>query len=377
MSQSCASTAETAAILFRLSRKFRKTDKKFSERLLEEGLWGLKWLHKNRFDSLKILGWTVLDHYSDGKIGNFDDTPSQPKTVSGGIDNYYAIIANVEAALTFKDINPSLSEKSRQYAINDWKLVAEADHQWNTAELSMAIMAGSRLYDLTRYENIKNQCIGYADSLLAFQQTEPMKWTIPLNGFFYMNEERSTLFGYNHNVVVASPITGLVELCKLFPGHEKYSKWLRSVRLYANYLKTIARITAPYYMIPANIYKTGTPDDPQVRKGLKMDNDHYLRMFPVWQANRGNTSVILSSGISLAASNQLLKDPELAVIAQSQMEWIVGKNPFCQSLMYGEGYDFTPQYAVFTGDVVGGVPVGIQTRADNEVPYWPPAVLHN
>jgi len=125
------------------------------------------------------------------------------------------------------------------------------------------------------------------------------------------------------------------------------------------------------------VYKLGTSEEGQVSQGLKMDDDHFLRMFPVWQANRGNTSIILSSGIGLAAANQLLKDPEMKSIAQSQLEWVVGKNPFGQSLMFGEGYDFSPQYAVFTGDVVGGLPVGIQTRADYAVPYWPAAVLHN
>lgn len=147
--------------------------------------------------------------------------------------------------------------------------------------------------------------------------------------------------------------------------------------MHANYLKTIAQLTAPFYMIPANIYKSGTADDAQVLQGIKMDEDHYLRMFPVWQAYRGNNSIILSSGIGLAAANQLIKDPELKNISQSQLEWVIGKNPFNQSLMYGEGYDFTPQYAAYTGDIVGGIPVGIQSRADNDVPYWPAAVLHN
>jgi len=45
--------------------------------------------------------------------------------------------------------------------------------------------------------------------------------------------------------------------------------------------------------------------------------------------------------------------------------------------MYGEGYDFSPQYAVFTGDVTGDLPVGILTKGDRDVPYWKASVLHN
>jgi hypothetical protein len=334
-------------------------------------------VQKNRFEGLQVFGFVTHDHYSDGKIGNFDDTPVQPGTRVNAIDNYYAILANAEASLALKNINPELSDKSKKYALDDWLLLAKSNIEWNTERLSLAIMAGSRLFELSGSNDIKNQITGYADSLLTYQQTEPMKWRIPLSGFFYMNKGSDALFGYNHSFVVASPVIGLVELCKLFPKHEKYTAWYKSIQLHANYLKTIARVTAPYYMIPANVYATGTAEDIQVRQGMKMDDNHYLRMFPVWQAYRGNSSIMLSSGIGLAAANQLLKDPDMKSISQSQLEWQVGKNPFSQSLMYGEGYNFSPQYAVFSGDVVGGLPVGIQTYAERDVPYWKAPVLHN
>jgi len=63
-------------------------------------------------------------------------------------------------------------------------------------------------------------------------------------------------------------------------------------------------------------------------------------------------------------------------IVLSQLEWIV-KNPFCKSLMYGEGYNFFTQYAAFSDDIFDGLPVGIQTKLDFDVPYWSACVLHN
>jgi hypothetical protein len=39
--------------------------------------------------------------------------------------------------------------------------------------------------------------------------------------------------------------------------------------------------------------------------------------------------------------------------------------------MWGEGDDFTPLYSPSSGDIVGALPVGIQTREANDVPYWP------
>jgi hypothetical protein len=39
--------------------------------------------------------------------------------------------------------------------------------------------------------------------------------------------------------------------------------------------------------------------------------------------------------------------------------------------MYGEGYDFSPFYTPSSGDIVGALPVGIQTRSESDIPYWP------
>jgi hypothetical protein len=378
LSQSYWQTASATAAFFRLARKYQKENKKLSDRLMEEGMWGLEWLHKNRFDSLQVISWTTHDCYTDGVIGNFDDKPIQPGGRASANDNYYSIIADVEASMALKKTDPGLSKKSKEYANEYWDLLAANPTRWNTERLSMAILAGAKLYRLTKREEVKNRIIGYADSLLAYQQVEPMNWTIPLSGFFYMGNGKDRFFGYNHSCTVASPIPGIVELCRLFPKHEKYPIWNKSVTLYANYLSTIAKVTSPYNMFPANIYKlNGTADDVQILQGTKLDDNHYLRMFPVWQAFRGNSSVILSQGIGLASANQLINDPEMHSVSLAQLEWMLGRNPFSESLMYGEGYNFSPQYAAFTGDIVGGLPVGILTRDDLDVPYWKTSVLHN
>jgi hypothetical protein len=375
LSQSYANTSEAVGILFKLARKYQLKNEKLSKRLIEEGMWGLNWLHKNRFAAGQRIYWTTIDNWSDGKIGNFDDLQSPRTSIKNDI--YYGILADAEASQTIKTIDPKLAEKCKQFAIEDWQLVEKENGRWNTERLSLALMAGVKLVELTGSQQIKNEIIDYADQLMACQQKELMKWKIPLNGFFYKDKTSSILFGYKHHVFVASPIIGIVELCRLFPKHEKYPHWFESVQLYAKYLRSISQITGPYHMIPANVYKLGTDEDVQIKNGIKMDENYYLRMFPVWQQFRGNTAIELSHGIGLAYANQLLKDPELKSICQSQLEWIVGKNPFNQSLMFGEGYDFAPQYSVMCGDIVGGLPVGILTNGDRDVPYWQASVFCN
>ena len=41
------------------------------------------------------------------------------------------------------------------------------------------------------------------------------------------------------------------------------------------------------------------------------------------------------------------------------------------SLVYGEGYDYPPLYSGFAGDLVGSVPVGIETYENDDEPYMP------
>lgn len=49
----------------------------------------------------------------------------------------------------------------------------------------------------------------------------------------------------------------------------------------------------------------------------------------------------------------------------------VGKNPFGQSLIYGEGHNY-PQLNTFSsGEMTGEMPVGIRTLGNDDVPYWP------
>jgi hypothetical protein len=114
----------------------------------------------------------------------------------------------------------------------------------------------------------------------------------------------------------------------------------------------------------------------QVLAGMPMGNDWYLRAFPVWFARRGNFGILLSQAKALSAAARLRGDRDALDLAQRQAQWIVGRNPFVQSTMYGEGYDWAQQYSVSSGDFVGAMPVGMQSRGTTDLPYWPSANMY-
>ena len=93
----------------------------------------------------------------------------------------------------------------------------------------------------------------------------------------------------------------------------------------------------------------------------------------MWFSYRGNSAVHLSMGKAASILGLYFNDRELIEIAKEQLHWTLGKNPFGQSLIYGEGYNYGQQYAALLGETVGEMPVGIQTRGNEDLPYWPQA----
>jgi hypothetical protein len=183
----------------------------------------------------------------------------------------------------------------------------------------------------------------------------------------------------------------LTELCRTQPNHPDYKTWENSIRLYGDYLKTIMQYVKPYGMVPSGVYNKDEIRDSvnfyitqiwvrkdvskdfkeQIENGVKLDDDHYLRVFPVWFSFKGNTAVILSTGKAAALCGKFLNDNELINIAEQQLVWIVGKNPFGQSYIWGEGSNYPQLYNALPGETVGEIPVGMQTRANEDTPYWP------
>jgi hypothetical protein len=150
--------------------------------------------------------------------------------------------------------------------------------------------------------------------------------------------------------------------------------------------------TAPYGMIPSGVYGDSEyndadnfyalhlfpPEDApqryvsQIKGGVKIDSHHYVKRFPVWfNIFNGNNAVILSMGKAAALCGRFLGDDALLQIGREQLYWIVGMNPFSQSMIYGEGYDYPQMSSFSSGEYTGEMPVGIRTLGDGDEPYWP------
>ena len=371
LSQGLVNTAEAAYSMMTLAEKLKKSDPSLSDRLLEEAEWGVSWMLRTRFDNGYRNTWCTRDGYSDGIIGTNDDYNSTARKDSHA--NLVSATTEAFASMALKDRNPFLAADALKCAIEDYGFGIEIEPTRMSAELAgAAINAALALFDITKDEKYKKAAIEYASYITSCQQQDASS-DIPLTGFFYRTPEKETILHYGHRAHEQDVVVGLVKLSKLFPSEA--AEWNKALQLYAGYYKKICDYTAPYYMIPAGIYdvtKARTEEDAeQIRNGVKLDERYYMKRFPVWKDYRGNSGTTLTQAKALAVVANFLQDKDLLNIAYHAFDWHLGINPFAQSLMYGEGYRFTALFTYSSGNLVGGLAVGVQTHFFRDDPYWP------
>jgi hypothetical protein len=397
LSQSLSNTAEAAYAMFSLAERMQTAheDPELLNRLLEEAKWGLDWLLKVTFHDGFRPGFSQMDRWTDGVIGNVDDVSAQAS--NNPAQNLAAAATEALAARVLKQSDPILADHSLKQAKEDWDFAMTgmaARSRGSATELAgHAIIAGLDLWQATGDRKYADQAIALSKSITDSQQRSFLPGlSTPLTGFFYTAPDKSRILRYQHLSHEEAPTVALVRLCELFPDDPNWMTWYSAVTLYTEYFqKPMARFTEPYGMLANSLFKDdeylqqpeggrGSTSDAfreQVLNGVKVGEHHYVRLFPVWFEFRGNNGTMLAENKAIAAAAHLRGNLELANLAEKNLEWVVGRNPFVQSLMWGEGYDYAPQYSAMSGDIVGALPVGIQAHRNADAPYWPTENCHN
>jgi len=217
---------------------------------------------------------------------------------------------------------------------------------------------------------------------------------LPMKGFFCRDENKTHIVHFSHQARDQIFTMALAEVCGALAEHENKAVWEEGLRLHGEYLKGLQKYTAPFGMLPAGIHHISEAEDQetfhvvhpkvdydrervnyveQLKQGIDLGDGYYVRIFPVWFSFRGNSAIQLSMGKAASIIGTYFGDEELIEIAREQLYWTLGKNPFGQSLIYGEGNHYGQEYTALLGETVGEMPVGVQTRGNEDLPYWPPA----
>lgn len=320
-------------------------------------------------------------------------------------DNYLYSAYEAFAARVLADYDPVFADCLAGIAREDYQFASQQrehdnfggwinpyEHTYSTGEslyMATASWAASMLYELTADPQYAADASTFADYVLRCQQAIPVGGLV---GFFYRNPQRHSVVHSIHQSREQIFMLAMDALCRTQPDNPGRDRWETSISLYGSYLRNLMRFTAPYGMIPAGIYRSDEPDDAaaffalhifppddarerfaaQAESGVSVAPGYFVRRFPVWfNIFNGNLAVHTSMGKAAAICARRLGDPELLDIAREQMYWTVGKNPFAQSLIYGEGHRYPELNNFSSGRLMGAMPVGIRTIGDTDEPYWP------
>jgi hypothetical protein len=404
LTQGMTKTGEITYGMFSLAERLQASgeDAELYERVLEEAKWGLDWVLRTSFGDGYRNSGSVSSRKTNGIIGDFDDITVQARNVPQ--NNFLASAAEAIAYRVLRERDPRLAAYCLRMAEADWRFavagIADPATPWtgakNLQELfripfdsenvpheaaATGVLASVDLWRATGDQRYADKAAELARIILDSQQRKRPNWNIPFTGFFYASPAKDRVVHYVHQGHEQGPVLAMSALCQAFPNHPDWMKWYSSVVLHSEYLKGMAKYTEPYEVLPASIYRDDeykiVPEtvrdtfQKQVLNGVPLGAGNYLRLFPVWLSYRGDFGTVLPQTQALAGAAHLRGDLEAAQLSQQQLEWVIGRNPFAQSMMWGEGYDFTPLQTGSSGDMVGGIPVGIQTRGDADVPYWP------
>lgn len=399
MSQQTVQSAEATEALFLIAKR-HKDNAALYERCMEEACWGLSFLLGTRFGdgyratSLGLIRWTDL------KMGNHDDA-SNVRVFNHGIDNLICACGEAAAAGALWEYDRESGWAALEAAKEDYGFGMERfleygfevpimwEHTYgSSSSLCYAIISkcAGLLYEMTKEEKYREDLCLWTKKLLECQETGGR-----LGGYFYRDETKEHIVHFNHQAREGYFADSLIGACRLCGDEENRKAFLEGLKRYGDYFEALMRHASPYGMMPAGLYgkKEAEHEDifcrmhllsdyagckgdylEQVKKGEKVGGDLYLRQFPVWFSFRGNTNVQLSMAQAALRVGKYLNRPSLVQAAAEQIHWLNGKNPFGQSLVTGNGkrYDFF--YAVFPGICVGQIPVGIQTKKNEDFPYW-------
>jgi hypothetical protein len=398
LSQGVINTGEATYAMFALAERLRATggDPALVARVLEEARWGLDWTLRVRFPGGYRVAFGSHNLWTNDVVGDADDRTVQAKNNPNA--NYIAAAAEAIAYRVLKADDSALAARSLRTAVEDWEAAiagVESPATRHTPAFaatrmelaSIGVTASVELYRATGERRFADTAASLARTIVASQQATPIGRELKLAGFFYAGPERDTLFHQFHRGNDQAPIVALTALAAALPDHPDRATWTTAVARWADYATRTAETTAPWRVLPAYVYRlrdtlevpdSGAPHlatrasyAAQVRAGLPLGDGWYLRAFPVWFARRGNYGVLLSQAKALSAAARARNDSAALDLARRQAEWVLGRNPFAQSTMYGEGYDWQQQYSVSSGDFVGSLPVGMQSRGDSDLPYWP------
>lgn len=347
--------------------------------VMDELLWGNRYflnMQETPGYVMAHVGGDLYRHgdsnrWTDNIMYNDDDRGIETKPLDNA--GQYTFVA-VEAMMSrFTKNDPGYSHKCLDAAVNCFNWCADNAKNYTTGVAGVAITAAIELYKTTGEDKYINFAYRMADMIVARQI--PAKGGSPVSGFF-KDADGSENF-YKEISRSDYVIAGLCQMVLAFPERQN-TKYIDAIKRYCdNYLLTISNNNA-FGLMPYEIYGKETPTSRRLGGGYWykyfMHPQNPERSDNWWVGINAN---ITGKGIGLAMASRILKDPKYVAVAQRQLDWVLGANPFGTSTMRGVGYEH-PKFPTAFGNshYLPAAPLTGGGEFIPPTPYIPGAVLN-
>jgi len=318
-------------------------------------------------------------------VGRKDDRVIQTKPLDR-LGQYKFVIAEAMMARLTKQSDRTYSDKCLAAAQRCYDWCATRGPEQTAESLGGALAAAVELYKATEQDKHRYEAVACASRLLQLQVTEPLEPKDPVRGFYRRSATspepyRDISHGCWH-------LFGLCGLAELFPDHAEAGHWRKAIQLYTvDYLAALSKRNS-FGLVPYGLFAQADPG------GNRKIGNYWYRYFMQPGSNWwvGVNANIASAGVGLVRAAKILGDPSLRSVAQSQLDWILGCNPFYASTVVGIGHNHPPEFinggefkpatprlpgAVMNG--LGGTPDDQPFLGDgiyNVSEYWTPMVSY-
>jgi hypothetical protein len=298
------------------------------------------------------------NHWTDNRVGTADDRwinvekrPSvQAMFILGQAMMYQAMRGKDDSYATrCLDAAKRCWMSSHQTLANTLDLA-----WWLLAALEMTWVDGDAYMD---------RAVTLANRLADQQYTSPAFGQNAVAGFFRMWPGNPEPF--RDTVHSAMPAFALLRAAEQLQHHHDSARWSSAVRLYLDgYVIPMVNRSA-YRIMPFGVFR----GHPSAERYRPLEGELTYRFFMPTKGNPewlGLNSHLLSHALLLATASRHFGPSQYRDLAYSQLEWVLGANPFGASLVTGLGHRNPPPYSRFAGPIPGGIMNGICGNAEDE-----------
>lgn len=345
----------------------------------DEISWGIDYLIRN-IDPEGYLYLAIFDNWG-GAPGSREITEwGQPGADDGRTPNYQAAMregAGIAIAALAKgagmdaypDARPQDLIDAAETLYNHLKAPGDGyatknleycnNHEENIIDLYCGLLAATELYKATQNDDYLTDAESYATRLLALQGND---------GELYSDEAKNRPF--YHAADEGLPVVALSEYSKISGGNlqseisafmENWTAW---------YYALTYEVNNPFDYV-REYYKPYTDVLGTAQSGFFVPKDNETGYW--WQgenARLASMTTALLTAQKFVHPNYNFGTDSVSVLAQAQLDWVLGKNPFSTCMMFGYGNKNYPSYLNGAGNkksnIKGGICNGISSTLDNQ-----------